>query len=429
MSQNKHVLLVCTVGGRPEPIVAALKHWSPVRVWFVHTPETRKNISEEIVPKAQAQGIALDPGRYELLELIDGQDLAGCLLGLRDITPEITKWTTRGEGYHVVVDFTGGTKCMSAALAIQASRWTCEFSYIGGTERNRGGLGDVVSGTEQIFPQVNPWDAMGYQAVEEFEVLFNQHAFANARELARRIRRRVSDARRNEFYALEKLADGFDAWDRFDHKYACDTLKDAQARGNDLRAALGDREGGELLKGLKQVIAHLEAISQAQPPSPHHVRDLLANAKRRRGEERMDDGVARLYRAIEATAQLALKNHGFLSTDSILLEQLPEALRTQWASRAVNGTVKIGLQEDYELLESLGDPLGGTFRASGLIGPRSPLIARNNSILAHGFKCVSAKDFEQLWMAALKLAQTTDGDLPPCPQIADRSAREPRSAL
>ena len=52
---------------------------------------------------------------------------------------------------------------MSAAFGIQASRWPCMFSYVGGNERTKDGLGIVVSGSEKVFHQTNPWDSLGLE--------------------------------------------------------------------------------------------------------------------------------------------------------------------------------------------------------------------------------------------------------------------------
>jgi hypothetical protein len=79
--------------------------------------------------------VELDAGRYDSFELPDGQDLASCLDRFRQLTPEVSAWAARGPGFQVVVDFTGGTKCMSASIGLQASRWPCLFSYVGGGER------------------------------------------------------------------------------------------------------------------------------------------------------------------------------------------------------------------------------------------------------------------------------------------------------
>jgi hypothetical protein len=75
MEERKPKFLICTVGGSPEPVVAALKHWRPMRVYFVHTPRSRHGIEGAIVAEANDGGLALDAGRYQCFELSDGQDL------------------------------------------------------------------------------------------------------------------------------------------------------------------------------------------------------------------------------------------------------------------------------------------------------------------------------------------------------------------
>lgn len=414
-------MLVCTVGGSPEPIVAALKHWRPVRVRFVHTPETRGDVEAKIIPKAREEGVDLDPGRYDLFELPDSQDLAKCLGHLRQLTPAVSEWAARGATFQVVVDFTGGTKCMSAAIAIQASRWRCVFSYVGGIERTKDGVGVVVSGAEKVVYQANPWDALGHHAAEDFVVLFDQHAFLSAANVAAVTKMRVvRPDRKRELSALEHLAKALDAWDRFDHMTSRNLLENVANSANDLRAALGAGRGERVLSGAARLAEHLGALSKATPPSRHHVLDLLANAKRRKEEGRFDDAVARLYRAIEATAQAVLRErHAIECTEQVPLARVPEMLRATWASRANESVVKLGLQEAYALLAALNDPVGAKFQSAGLSGAKSPLVARNRSILAHGFERVSDAVFDRLWTSALSLADVDAASLPSFPALAE----------
>lgn len=425
MNEPSNVLLICTVGGSPEPVVATLKHWRPARVRFVHTPQTKGDVEAKIVPMARAEGVDLDAGRYDLLELPDGQDLANCLDRLRQLTPDVLQWAARGSDseFQVVVDFTGGTKCMSAAIALQARRWPCIFSYVGGSERTKDGVGVVLSGAEKVLFQANPWDALGHQAVEDFVVLFDQHAFLAAANVAAVAKTRVTGPdRRREMATLEQLAKAFDAWDRFDHEASKTQLDNVAKSANDLRAVLGGEKGERVFADVHGVCSHLEALCQAAPPSRRHVLDLLANAKRRRDEGRLDDAVGRLYRAIEAVAQVALnERHGIESTERVPLERVPEQLRAEWASRASDGVVKLGLQDAYMLLASLNDPLGEKFRSAALDGTRSPLVARNQSILAHGFTTVSAAVFDKLWTAALSLAEVEEASLPSFPVIGEKA--------
>lgn len=421
MAEAASTLLICTVGGSSEPVVAALKQWRPVRVRFVHTPETKGDVEAKIVPKARDEGVDLDAGRYDLFELPDGQDLEICLDRLRQLTPEVMKWAARGRNFRVVVDFTGGTKCMSASVGLQASRWPCIFSYVGGRERSKDGVGIVVSGAEKVVYQANPWDALGHQAVEDFVVLFDQHAYVAAAKVAYVAKAHVSRPDRgSELAVLEQLANAFDAWDRFDHQSSRKTFDTIKKSANNLRAVLGTSKGDRVLDGVARLAEHLGALCGSATPSRHHTLDLLANAKRRKDEGRIDDAVARLYRAIEAVAQVALKHrHGFESTEKVPLERLPDMLRPEWTPRAKDGIVALGLQDAYRLLESLKDPLWEKFRSAALNGTKSPLIARNRSILAHGFDRVSQNVFDNLWTTALSLADVEEVGLPLFPKLGD----------
>ena len=78
----------------------------------------------------------------------------------------------------------------------------------------------------------------------------------------------------------------------------------------------------------------------------------------------------------------------------------------------------LGLQEDYRLLAALEDELATRFSQLGLDDrQRSPLAARNQSILAHGFQPVAADVFSRLKQAALKLAEIDEGTLPVFPKL------------
>ncbi len=422
MAEARSTLLICTVGGSAEPVVAALNYWQPVRVLFVHTPQTKAYIEAEIVLKARDEGVDLDAGRYDLFELPDGQDLASCLDRLQELNEEVERWTHRGAGYQVVVDFTGGTKCMSAAAALQARRWPCLFSYVGGSGRTKDGVGVVISGAEKVVHQANPWDALGYQAVEDFVALFDQHAFRAAAHIAGTAKKRVSRPdRKREFAVLERLASGFDAWDRFDHKTSKASLEDIDKCANDLRAVVGQARGNAVLAALRQSRTFLEEMCRAAHPGRPHILDLLTNARRRKQEGRLDDAMARLYRAIEALGQVALRErHGIENTGSVPLERVPGTLRQAWAARASEGHVKLGLQDVFELLASLRDPLGQRFHDAGLGGQSSPLVARNQSILAHGFQPVGDSVLEKLWPVALSLADLDEASLPSFPTLGER---------
>lgn len=420
MTGDKQHLLICTVGGTPEPIVAAVRHWKSARVLFVHTPETKataKDVTKE-------PGL-LQPGTWDMLEIHDKEDFGDCVRRMRGLDEQVGAWRRKGTEYHVIVDFTGGTKCMSAALSLVSRRWPCAFSYVGGTERTKGGTGIVVSGKEKVtLVTQNPWNALGYQSLEDACLLFDQHAFMPAANLLAEARKAADDdAVKRNLSTFHQLCEGYGFWDRFQHKDAVQQIANVLKNVTDLQAVLGSNRSEAVVRSIKQ---HQQALKElvAQPRSRAMVADLLANARRRQHEGRYDDSVARLYRAIESIAQLALaERHQIPSTDDVALERVPASLRARWAPRAENGKLLLGLQDAYVLLDELGDSLGKSFTDLGLNDPqRSPLTARNQSILAHGFQPVGHNVFDQLWSAAATLGGFTEAELPTFPRLAEPEA-------
>jgi CRISPR-associated protein (TIGR02710 family) len=419
---DEHVLLVATVGGTAEPIVASLLRWRPGAVRFVCSPETEGHVQDKILPCCANNGLDLPPARWEVVRVPDAQDLADCMSCIRRLDDQIRRWVGLGDGRKVVVDLTGGTKCMSAALALHARRWPCDFSYVGGSQRTKGGVGVVVSGSEQVVRAANPWEALGYQAVEDACAAFDAGAPGLAVEQLEESRKRVDNVCKRELTAVVELMKAYDSWDRFDHAKATEAFQRLPEQRNHLAAVFGPDKADGLLDWARRHLAHLEQIPRDRAiPSRALVLDLLANARRRAAQGRCDDAVARLYRAVEAHAQAALAERG-IDSAHVAPEGLPEPLRSEWSLRIRDGQLKLGLQEDYELLEALGDPLGRRFAELGLADPvQSPLVSRNQSILAHGFAPVGQKAYDALWSPALALLEIEPGALPEFPRLDRRS--------
>jgi CRISPR-associated protein (TIGR02710 family) len=237
--------------------------------------------------------------------------------------------------------------------------------------------------------------------------------------------RRVADdpAVKRTLSTFFQLCEAYGLWDRFDHNAAAQRLDDVLKNVADLQSALGPNRSDDVIRTITENRAALQTLID-QPQSRAMVADLLANAKRRGCEARWDDGVARLYRAIEWIAQLALaERHEIPSTASVPLERLPERLRKQWQTRTENGKLALGLRDAYLLLDLLGDKLGREFKELELNDSKqSPLTARNQSILAHGAQPVGEQVFDKLWCAAMTLGGFSERDLPTFPRLATNLA-------
>ena len=220
------VLLIATVGGSPEALVSGILAAKPARVIFVCSTDTRKSISSGdearpgIVERLARERYVLDSGRYDAFEIPDPQDLTSAVEHIhREATPSVERWRSRGPGFEVVADFTGGTKCMSMALGLVARSWPCRLQYVGGLERTKGGAGAVVSGSEQIVQFRNdPWEVLGYKLSDEAATIFDQGDAAAAAAWIERGRNSAADGPlKSALTALHQFLDLYACWDRFDH--------------------------------------------------------------------------------------------------------------------------------------------------------------------------------------------------------------------
>lgn len=419
---TQHILLIATVGGKPEPLAASIMRWKPAKVVFVPSQGTRDKIKSirEMLSNRQYH---LKEGEYEVLAVSSGQDFSQCVqkmqLGLKT---KVKEWISLsgGEDHCCVVDFTGGTKCMSAALAMVARPWPAvQFSYVGGSERDNDNVGIVISGKEQVVQSANPWDVLGYQVVEDAVVAFNHHDYGEgAQWLNRALRSNVRVfTRKSELCALAKFMEGYDLWNRIEYKEASDKFRQCDKSLNDLAAALeGIVEKMELQQHLDKAKCRLEKLKKSRIESSSGctrelLEDLMANAERRKEEGRHVDAVACLYRAVELAAQLRLWEKYKTDTAKVPLEELPESMRRRLEPNAEDGKVKIGLQDAYKLLNSKEDDLGRIFTEElkwSKNNKKSPLTARNQSIAGHGFSPVSSETTERLWEGLLQLAEVMD---------------------
>ncbi len=400
---NPHTLLICTLGGTPKPISISLSKWKPDRVHFICSDES-KTLIKEIVLNDQID-YNLNPGQYESTVVEDPQNFSSCVEQLRKVESEVHRWRSRGDNYIVIVDFTGGTKCMSAALALAARRWQCQFSYVGGMVRNKDGLGIVVSGNELVTHSYNPWVELGYQIIEDAVTLFNGGSRTAASQvLEEAIKNMDASSTKRKLSTLKQLVDAHIAWDQFDFKKAVKSFKNANKNVSDLEMIFGTESG--ISNKIKKGLVLVTELTKCTPPCKEWIIELLNNAQRRAHEERFDDAVARLYRATEAIAQWQLmKEYNITDTSKVPLNKIPKLLRDKWENKQKKDYITISLQDSYLLLETLDDQIGKQFFEQNWHVDNdhksSPLTTRNNSILAHGYEPVTKKTYDKI-MEGLK---------------------------
>ncbi len=409
--------LVISVGGTPEPIRRILSELRPTEVLFVVSEQSRAQVDSQVL----AQLDFTPQRRY--VTVSEPENVTECY---RQIRGGIRQWLaeTRLRPEEVVVDITGGTKPMSAALALAAVEQFHHFTYVGGEKRDKDGLGVVVSGTERIVPTTNPWDELAVRELELARYFYERYEVGVAAEILRRAA--IKAQRRKE--SLEVLADVCELFRRVDEFQFSNLYRDFKRRERALGVLFGDelRPTFEQLQQLAEHWRQLEdekrAIDLGGVPGLVAQRtflELIANAERRAAQGRFDDGAARLYRAVELAAQNALAEAFNARLGRLKLEQIPEDQREEFARQFANckddqGNYLLGVRNAFHALQFSPRP---EHRALAAQYERlHPVLQRRNqSILAHGLTPVTDAGFQEFYTAVTELFRIDPQAIPRWP--------------
>jgi len=398
-------ILVCTVGGTPDPILNAIKAREPDHVLFVVSDSggiDKRGSRSEIdgqgylsPPWTIPARAGLPPEHVEMLTVPpDDPDVA--FARCREALAELL---ARFPGAALYADYTGGTKSMTAALMMAAAGLDDRLSvqFVAGKRLD---LVKVAAGTERA--QAMSVDLiLAERLLERAAAAFDRHGYAEAELILPEklpATAPVSLARR--LAAARAAATILAAWDRFDHKAALAAF-DAAPPG--------------LLGDLRPALTCL-ATDDRDTREPLVLLDLWRNALRRAARGRHDDAVARCYRLVEWTAQWVLWCERWIQTDQVRRDEIGDALFTRLARKREVEKLKIGLDQALDVIRELL-PEHSFTTVLGRKGKASPALKelsdertgwkelRNRSIHAHGFEPLREQDwlrvrdwFERHWL-------------------------------
>jgi CRISPR-associated protein (TIGR02710 family) len=389
-------ILILSVGGSCEPVVNAIREYKPEQVYFLCSKEsarvvdgpgepcidTRKPDSAAGTQKAKSvvTQAGLKPEQYQkiVLQGDTGQDdLKECYLKVSGLAKEIESNHPKAD---VIANYTGGTKTMSVALAMAATmreRWDLSLNV-----GSRVDLIKVSSGTD-VPVVIDKWSVYSRLQIESVAKVLARFDYAGADAILSHLSSKPMDTSlQAQLVRARQLARAFDLWDRFDHE-----------------AALAIFE--PLAGTFPEHIVPLKRLSGsiAKASGYERVGDLLRNAERRAVQHRYDDAIARLYRAVELFAQVRLKTPHGIDTGNVEVNGLPAEHREAWRSRMRDdGKLVLGLREDYQLLEQLGDTVGEVWKPQEARVMDS-LKRRNESIGAHGLSPMGETDYTKVYEA------------------------------
>ncbi len=416
--------MLISVGGTAEPVAYSLDHYRPEKVIFFASSDSRKEIETGVRPRTTHRWVD-----HEVITVRDPQDLGHCMEMLAEKLPGcLVDLGLSMEG--MLVDYTGGTKTMSAALVLATIHERVVYSYVGGTARTKEGLGVVMGGSERVVSNPNPWDVLEVEFRRRIAQQFNAARFAEARDTAAEAASRVGDRWRRFYVHLKDLFDAYHRWQGFELAQVLTPLRRSYQGLKDYTDAATLAPVQDFLEEVAADLARLEVLSPAfhalqkkGSPGAEGTRalvvDLVCNAVRvTRLANRPDDGVARLYSALEKLAKAELSALG-IDNSAASPEQIPEGLRESFTPRyldASSGCLQFGLNASYQLLAALGSPVGLRFREREQ-ELEKVLATRNLSLMVHGWAPIKEDVFDQMLAVTLDFLGLTEGALPALPHF------------
>ncbi|CAN5893695.1 TIGR02710 family CRISPR-associated CARF protein [soil metagenome] len=289
----------------------------------------------------------------------------------------------------VVLDVTGGTTPMRFGAALAAM--TRGMRMIHQRVPQRFVDGDWIldpSRQREIVLMDNPLESTGLLREGQAVELFNRRDYSAAALVFRDIATKVTGVERRHYYdGLLLLSEGYAAWDVADYGTALEKLRAAREELNIgyAEAAFAER-AATLGDHIRTNLSFLGKL-RGKKLSIENVVDMVENARRRIADQgRYDDGVARLYRAVEMWHQWRLQDRYSISTKQVDWERVDEGLREQF--REATGLDRIPQTLDLVRARTLDGILGDEpDRDDNVL--RDLLQKRNSSILAHGLQPIS----------------------------------------
>ncbi|HYW19413.1 MAG TPA: TIGR02710 family CRISPR-associated CARF protein [Nodularia sp. (in: cyanobacteria)] len=424
-------ILLVTVGGSHQPIMTAIRELQPERVVFLCSDGSKGSKSQVIgsgtpcevrrgtevieklpnIPTQLGLGQRFEPNR-DLILIEEPDDFSECYQKASSYIQSIRQELPDAQ---IMADYTGGTKSMSVGLAMAALDYQATV-YV--TTAVRTNIIKVERG--ELTEQASVAPVVAQRTIEQFLPIFlQQYNYPAASAQLRRLQSSMSIPiqMKRQVQSLYACCSGLDAWDRFEHREALGLLE-PQMKHPEIR---------QLTLFLKRVInsrGQIDHKFDSGDGTEGHgyeiVQDLLMNAERRAAQERYDDAVGRLYRALELLAQIRLLKTYNIKTGDVDIQQLPENLQNQYEQKRspVKGKIQLALRSNYELLSKLpDDPIGKLYQESAnkII---NALEARNNSLFAHGFQPIISSDYQKVREVFVNFIQAaTTSVIPPKLQL------------
>ena len=317
--------------------------------------------------------------------------------------------------HRVVVDFTRGTKAMSAALVLAATRREVpHLRYVTGPRDHRG---MVKAGSEEVR-QIRTTVAAGHRRLDLARDLMLRGNFPAAEAVLPDPEHPFAEIFPHDVIrvagAVRTVARFYAAWDRLDYA-AASSAAIAGTPTDEWKTLWPVSAARDWVCALARKTDRSDCGAMAARVR-RLVIDLLANGERRLRHGQHEDALVRAYRVLELIGQARLFDHGLDSGDLDGTRRAVQRLQRKiekknQAPLAVgrSGALQAGRFQVARLLKECEDPLAErllAFEREALLKP----TLRNDSVLIHGFVARAPENAESLRSLFQKLAQLAEAD-------------------
>ncbi|RLE56449.1 MAG: hypothetical protein DRJ32_07920 [Thermoprotei archaeon] len=414
-----HVRLLVTVGKTPVPIEYTLSRIAGENAGNIYVYAILSEESQQTLYNVLAEAIRRYGDRFNVKQFIveDPEDIEECLRVCSEAVMELLD-DVRESGVqdvsreNIVVNYTGGTKPMSAALvAVVLNRLPhANLVYIGGKRDERG---IVVSGLEKVVQEnVLPISAL-FKAKEHYENFNINYAYILIKEAAERYG--------SQYYmALSGFLESLALRDIYDFKEACNVLNrfkrpfklytDRVIFPEDVvkfftKASESVDLVNSIYYSLKQLRRLKEARNSEQSKSiikpfsrnrglvrglEYLIAEVLLNIERRILTGELLIACVSTYRLYELLTQYRLIVKYGLSPTYVDWSEIPSDFIREY-NIDTSEVKHLNLQTSFNLLNYYGDELVDALDSDLL---RKLQFERNNSLIEHGFSEVDREVVE-----------------------------------
>jgi len=399
--------LVITVGTTSDPIVESIKKNDVEVVYLVYGRPLSPNQDPNPFNVAyDAKLRAKEIGKPAIpIEIGDPENIDSCVSVFRELAKDMDEFD------EIIVNFTGGTKPMSAAafhvFVTEAIPSKVVFEYVGGKIRDKSGR--VIREEMEVKKS---YKTASEELVRKVISYMVECQFYFAKKFSELLPDRT-------YGFLKKAAEAFWLWDSFEYERAVRTLNEIGKTAETLEnIAFGPvPENVVKLRNVGNVV--IDALKKMRKCQNERVvvdvegchvlsLDTLINAERRLKTHEYAEAVLRAYRAIEVATQVKLLENNInpWKVEWVKISNYQEVLNLLGYKDEESAPKQLTLWNGLRILDFI--------KSRGLIDKIHDDLQfisqlRNNSKLEHGYSSISEENAKQVVEKALKVVKNIIG--------------------